>query len=160
MRTREDHSAGVIVFRRDGDTLRVLLLRSRLTRRPLWEFPKGGINEGESARAAALRELREETGLSRRQVRFVRGFRHTESYRFAVGRGADRTVVHKDVTYFLAETSETSIRIAREEASEFAWLSLREALRRVRYPARRALLRSAVKAAREAPAGKPPPESP
>jgi 8-oxo-dGTP pyrophosphatase MutT (NUDIX family) len=41
----------------------VLLIRARdLRNRPVWTLPKGALNEGESAEAAALREVREETG--------------------------------------------------------------------------------------------------
>jgi 8-oxo-dGTP pyrophosphatase MutT (NUDIX family) len=49
------HSAGAIVFD-DGNCL---VVRSR--RR--WVFPKGHLEAGESAESAAVREVREETGL-------------------------------------------------------------------------------------------------
>lgn len=155
MRVREDHSAGVIVFRREGRRLRFLLLRSRRTRRPLWEFPKGGIDEHESPRQAALRELQEETGLRPEQIRLIDGFQRVERYRFAVGRGVERFSVHKDVTYFLGETTEREITISTEEASDYVWLGTREALKRVRYKGRRELLRAAIQAAKDAAAGGP-----
>src|SRR4051812_42639394 len=63
MRYRRDVSAGIIVFHRSPEGCRFLLLLSRLTKRPLWEFPKGGVDEGETVLQAALRELQEETGL-------------------------------------------------------------------------------------------------
>ena len=38
---------------------------------PAWQMPQGGIDEGETPRAAALRELREETGIPASAVEFV-----------------------------------------------------------------------------------------
>lgn len=36
-----------------------------------WQMPQGGIDEGEDARAAALRELKEETGISAEMVEIL-----------------------------------------------------------------------------------------
>jgi len=54
MRTIHEHSAGVIPFRRpEGSALfpLYLVIHSATVRNPLarWEFPKGGIEPGESA---------------------------------------------------------------------------------------------------------------
>ncbi|MBC7142196.1 MAG: RNA pyrophosphohydrolase [Rhodobacteraceae bacterium] len=38
---------------------------------PAWQMPQGGIDKGEKPRAAALRELREETGITQDLVEFV-----------------------------------------------------------------------------------------
>jgi putative (di)nucleoside polyphosphate hydrolase len=38
---------------------------------PAWQMPQGGIDEGEQPRAAAYRELWEETGVTREIVEFV-----------------------------------------------------------------------------------------
>jgi len=147
MRYRNDISAGVIVFHRDGDECRFLLLLSRLTKRPLWEFPKGGVDEGETLVDAALRELAEETGLAGEYVRVLPPFERREDYRFSTGSGDDRTLVRKRVTYFLAEATHMDVRLSEAEASDFAWLPLDAALRRIRYKARRAILQDAAVAA-------------
>lgn len=137
----------MIVFHREAGRCRYLLVLSRLTRRPLWEFPKGGVDEGETLLQAALRELHEETGLDEAGINVVTGFERTEDYRFTSGRSAERTLIHKQVTYFLAEASHTDIELSTEELSEFAWLEFGEAARRLRYPGRRQILREAAVAA-------------
>lgn len=38
---------------------------------PAWQMPQGGIDPGEDAQTAALRELAEETGISADQVRII-----------------------------------------------------------------------------------------
>lgn len=147
MRYRHDISAGVIVFHRGEAGCRFLLVLSRLTKRPLWEFPKGGVDEGESLQEAAMRELLEETGLRPDDVRMVAGFERREEYRFTTGDNNRKTLIRKEVTYYLAEALRTEVRIAEAEASEYAWLSLKDALRKLRYPGRRALLEEAARAA-------------
>lgn len=147
MRYRRDRSAGVIVFHRGENGCRFLLLLSRLTKRPLWEFPKGGIDDGESAAEAALRELEEETGMAGADIRLVPEFEHREEYRFTSGSGDARTLVRKEVTYFLAETRTTEVRLSAHEASQFAWLSVDEAARKLKYKARRTMLRHAAETA-------------
>jgi bis(5'-nucleosidyl)-tetraphosphatase len=144
MRYRRDKSAGVIVFHRDDTGCRFLLLLSRLTKRPLWEFPKGGVDEGETLEQAALRELHEETGLDLSDIRLIESFRHREEYRFTSGKSDGRTLVRKEVTYFLAESRSTQVRLSAHEASQFAWLSYEDAERKLKYKARREMLRAAA----------------
>lgn len=147
MRYRRDKSAGVIVFHRADSGCRFLLLLSRLTKRPLWEFPKGGVDEGETVPAAALRELREETGLGGDSIRIIDEFQHREEYRFTSGRGDNRTLIRKEVTYFLAESLSTDVKLSAHEASQFAWLPLDDAIRKLKYKARREMLREAARIA-------------
>jgi putative (di)nucleoside polyphosphate hydrolase len=52
-------SCGVIVRRRSGE-----LLLCHATARSYWDLPKGVLDPGETPLAAALRELREEAGLT------------------------------------------------------------------------------------------------
>lgn len=53
-------NVGVVLFHPDG---RVWLGKRAATPGPwCWQFPQGGVDEGEDLQAAARRELREETG--------------------------------------------------------------------------------------------------
>lgn len=135
------------MFHRDDGGCRFLLLLSRLTKRPLWEFPKGGVDEGETLAEAALRELQEETGLAADTIRMITEFQHREEYRFTSGKGDARTLVRKEVTYFLAESLSTEVTLSAHEASQFAWLTLDDAIRKLKYKARREMLRAAARAA-------------
>ena len=59
---KREKSCGVLVLRRQEDELYVVLLRHRFGGH--WSFPKGHVEAGESERQTALREVREETGLT------------------------------------------------------------------------------------------------
>lgn len=137
----------MIVFTRSGGTCRFLLLLSKLTKRPLWEFPKGGVDEGETPLIAAMRELEEETGLRSEDVRLVDGFERREEYRFTSGKGEGRSLIRKQVTYYLAEAMREDVRVSPSETSEHAWLELDAALKKIRYKERRAMLQDAARLA-------------
>jgi len=53
-------NVGAVLFNRQG--LVFLGRRSDITEREVWQCPQGGIDEGEDAEVAVLRELREEIG--------------------------------------------------------------------------------------------------
>ncbi len=105
MTTIHERSAGVIPFRLAGDQPPVyLVLHSATVRNPRakWEFPKGGMEAGETPRDTARREFTEETGLT--DWSLVEGFERSLSYTY-IRRG--RKVV-KTVVYFLAEVRDVS----------------------------------------------------
>ncbi|MGN7159680.1 RNA pyrophosphohydrolase [Sphingomonas sp. SAFR-052] len=60
--------AGVMLMNRDGQVFVGQRLDSTLE---AWQMPQGGIDEGEEALDAAVRELREETGVLSDKVRLI-----------------------------------------------------------------------------------------
>ncbi len=65
--TKREISAGGVVYRRSDDEIEIVLASRRTRRGELaWGLAKGGIEDDESMEDAAIREVREETGLTRR----------------------------------------------------------------------------------------------
>ena len=122
--------AGGIVFRRDGAGISILLVRAK--RDPsAWIFPKGHIEPGETARATAVRETREEAGVQGEAIGEIGDPQEFEW----LGRWYR-------VQYFLIRmTSESDETDGREKA----WFPFDEALDRVSFTSARDLLRQARK---------------
>jgi 8-oxo-dGTP pyrophosphatase MutT (NUDIX family) len=68
-------ACGVIVFRHVPD--HSFLLMAHADR---WDLPKGKLDHGEDEASCALRELEEETGITRRQIRLDPDFRFVNQY--------------------------------------------------------------------------------
>ena len=121
MTPQHERSAGVIPYRWETEPQTedglgtsfpfYLILHSATVRNPRarWEFPKGGIEPGETPRQAAGREFVEETGIT--EWTFRDPFERVLSYTY-IRRG--RKVV-KTVTYYLVEILDPSPLIRSDE---------------------------------------------
>jgi 8-oxo-dGTP pyrophosphatase MutT (NUDIX family) len=87
-----------------------------------WNFPKGHIEKEERDIAAALRETKEEAGLSARELRLIHDFKAYE--RFSFRRGSQ--TIFKVVIFYLAETRSHDIKISNEHQG-YGWFSFRDA---------------------------------
>ncbi|MBI5877745.1 MAG: NUDIX domain-containing protein [Chloroflexi bacterium] len=136
-RYAREKSAGAVVYYR-GRPLEFLLIAAGY-----WEFPKGRIDADESEVAAALREVREETGLA---VRLQDGFRRETSYVYRHHR--DGELVRKQVVYFLGEATTRDVLLSSEHQHK-AWLPYEEARARLRHESSKQLLEAAHQFLRE-----------
>ena len=125
-------AAGGIVWRRSGERRLEIALVHRAVQDD-WTFPKGKLLEGESERAGALRETREETGLRCRAGEFL-GRVH---YR-------DRRGRLKTVAYWEMRLAGGRF-LANAEVDELRWLTPDFALRLLTYRQDRRLLRALLK---------------
>lgn len=142
MRRISQSAAGIVLFRQEGGERRYLVVRSALTRRPIWEFPKGGVEAGETEAEAAARELCEEAGLEVGEFTVRSDFREEERYVFTQGSGRGRSLIVKRVVYFLAESRTERVQISHE-AEDFRWATFDEAHKLLRFPGKRAVLERA-----------------
>jgi bis(5'-nucleosidyl)-tetraphosphatase len=112
-------AAGVVVVRDTPDGLRVLLLRAYR----YWDMPKGRVERDETLFECAVREVREETGLS--DLDFAWGEVSVDTEPYAGG---------KVVRFFIARAGDTAVTlpinpaIGRAEHHEFRWVPFETAL--------------------------------
>ena len=106
------YSSGVVVVRFVDGHPRYLLLRSFR----YWDFPKGGVESGETPLEAARREVLEEAGLSELDFRWGHGYTETTPYR-------DRKVARYYVAELVAGEPWLPVNpeLGRPEHHEFRW---------------------------------------
>ena len=124
MNSRDEVSAGGVVYRHNGEQLEVLICKDAGYHR--WVLPKGLVSKGEDYQTAALREVQEETGIT---ARLVEALGAPEQYVY-MARGVR---VFKRVYYFLMEYVSGSIETHDHEMEEVRWVSIDEALSLLAY---------------------------
>jgi 8-oxo-dGTP pyrophosphatase MutT (NUDIX family) len=133
-RARDETSAGGVVFRMDVGQPLYLLIRDSYKN---WGFPKGHVETGEHPEAAALREVREETGLDDLSIRAPID---TIDWYFRF-RGQ---LIHKVCHFYLMETADATTSPQRAEGiTACRWMRFEEAESLISYGNARELLRRA-----------------
>jgi 8-oxo-dGTP pyrophosphatase MutT (NUDIX family) len=128
-------SAGGIVFRETPEGVKILLIKDRFG---YCTWPKGHLESGEKLQDAAVREIREETGISGPDVMEEIG---VQKYSFSSG----DEHISKTVHIFLMEyTGNEALKAQLEEISSAEWFSPDEAMDKIGYENSRNILKRAI----------------
>ncbi len=117
-RASSEHSAGGVVYRHRGLGYDIVVVQR--ARHDDWSLPKGHIEVGETQEQAALREVKEETGLNTHIVREL-----GEIVYFY--RRAKEGLTRKSVYYYLMEADNDELGGPNFEVAEARWVAIKEA---------------------------------
>ncbi|PYT00301.1 MAG: NUDIX hydrolase [Acidobacteria bacterium] len=131
-------SAGGVVYRGDSSNMEVVIVRVVPERR--WQLPKGIIDDGETTEQAALREVREESGMTAEIVAPL----ETIEYWFTADWDDSRRRIHKFVHFFLMRHIDGDGSDHDHEVDEVRWVTIDEALQTLKFPSERDLVRKAA----------------
>ncbi|SDM98796.1 bis(5'-nucleosyl)-tetraphosphatase [Acetanaerobacterium elongatum] len=107
---KHEKSCGALVYRIHNNTFELLLIKHRLGGH--WSFPKGHVEQGETERQTALREVKEETGLD---IELKSGFRESVQY-------CPHPNLSKKVVYFIGEALPGEVHKQEKEIMDIQWV--------------------------------------
>ena len=131
-------SSGGVIFRQGGGGIEVALIRKALKGdKRIWCLPKGWVEPGESLEDAAVREVREETGLDGKILRKI----GETAYHFYSKE--NRARIDKTVHFYLMNYLRGNTADHDQEVEAAAWFPLEEAEPLVAYPTEKEIVRKA-----------------
>ena len=119
----EETSAGIVLFRKEESKILFLLLHYPSGH---WDFVKGKMEQEESTHQTAVRETKEETGIT--DITFVENFEEWIEYNFKY----QGELVQKKVVFFLAETKTKEVKISHEH-SGYTWLDYNSSMEKTTF---------------------------
>lgn len=126
--TKQQVSAGGVAFRRRGEKVYVALIS--VGEKARWQLPKGLVGKNEAVEAAAMREVREETGLETVLLAPL----ETVEYWYFSGAGAKRIRFHKFVHFFLLRYKSGNTSDHDAEVNEARWVEIHQAEEMLAFP--------------------------
>lgn len=128
---KREFSAGGLVFNKQGQILVI-----QPTGHDYWMFPKGHLDEGETTKEAALREVQEETGAEAEIVEKIGDTKYVYTWE-----GEKR---FKVVTWFLMNYISGDITKHSWETSDVRWVEPEKALGMLSFAGDKGLLKQAL----------------
>jgi len=141
-KTTAEYSSGGVVYRRTETGYEFVAVQR--ARHGDWSLPKGHIEKGESKEEAALREVKEETGI---EARIVSDLQEVVYFYKRPKQGLTR----KSVYYYLMEALTDDLGGPNWEVSESRWVLMSEADGLLSYANDKKTVQQALKALDERP---------
>ena len=129
-------SAGGVIFRPDFSE--IVLINTLPEQR--WQLPKGMIDEGESHVQAALREVREETGITAEILQPLK----TIEYWYFANRKGNQIRYHKFVHYFAMRYLSGDTSDHDHEVAEARWVAVDKSMKMLAFVNERDAVREAI----------------
>lgn len=134
--TRKQVSAGGVAFRQRASKIYVALIS--VGPEPRWQLPKGLVDKNEPFEMAAMREVREETGLETEMIELIDT---VEYWYFANERGrAGRVRFHKFVHFFLLRYRSGKTSEHDTEVNEARWVEIARAIEMLAFAGEKMIL--------------------
>ncbi len=103
-----------------------------------WEFPKGGVDAGESLWQTTKREILEESGL---RPFNIRKYKHQGKYKYPHGFPDRKGIIGQSYTLFSVQVGFGKVRIDGKEHSEYVWLDFNKAIKQLKHDDQKKCLR-------------------
>jgi 8-oxo-dGTP pyrophosphatase MutT (NUDIX family) len=132
-------SSGGVVFRGSGNDAKVVIIQTASEHR--WQLPKGLIDAGETVEEAAIREVREESGIDAEIIELADEI----EYWFTASYHGERRRYHKMVHFFVMNYLSGRVEDHDHEVAEARWLSVPEALKLLHFKTERDVVEKAAK---------------
>jgi len=131
----KETSAGIVLYRKENTKNLFLLLHYPSGH---WDFVKGKMEKNETTHETAIRETKEETGIT--DIVFAEKFEEWIEYNFKY----QGELVQKKVVFFLAETKTKEIKISHEH-SGYIWMDYNSSMEKTTFDNAKTVLTKAQK---------------
>ena len=131
----KETSAGIVLYRKENTKKLFLLLHYPSGH---WDFVKGKMEKNETTHETAIRETKEETGIT--DIVFVENFEEWIEYNFKY----QGELVQKKVVFFLAETKTKEIKISHEH-NGYIWMDYNASIEKTTFDNAKTVLTKAEK---------------
>jgi DNA polymerase len=120
----------IVAYKKEKSKILYLLLKRKLH----WtgfEFPKGGIENGESELKAVKREIKEETGQNPIKIK---RFNFAGKYKYKKILNDRPEIVGQTYRLYSVELKNKNVKIDKTEHSGYIWLTFNQTLKKLTWP--------------------------